>query len=170
MYFILTLEDAAWWLLKLENTWLILLTLLSFLCCCYTVFWPWTSSCYCHQSSHSFLSATWKQIRKKRVQIISQIKTGSTSWVFLKFSVMNLFLVLVTLTLFSRPAGRLQMQQELQELQGAQRVMGALRLRPRTSPATDDCSRRRRRWTRWGNFFFSEQVIQDHFKQVLKSK
>ncbi len=48
-------------------------------------------------------------------------------------------------------AGRLQMQQELQELPEPRRARGALRLRPRTSPATDDCSRRRRWWTRWAS-------------------
>lgn len=48
------------------------------------------------------------------------------------------------------PAGRLQMQQGLQELPGPRKARGVLQLRPQTWRATDDSSRHRHRWTRWG--------------------
>lgn len=56
----------------------------------------------------------------------------------------------------SRPAGRLQMQQVIQE---QRRARGAPGPQPQTSPATGDCSRRRHRWTRWGDYRFTMNSV-----------
>lgn len=95
------------------------------------------------QTERRLVFATWK-LRCEEMQL-SRIQNQNLTQICSHAELSSGMKCRLTFFLSAcRSAGRLQMQ----ELQGPRRATGALRLRPRTSPATDDCSRRRRRWTR----------------------